>query len=114
SGTGASIPHGVDTRLRTTARVAAIRSPYPGVDVLAPAAAPPAPSPGGSAAAPGATADLPAADGDTCAASSGGTRGDCAALLAGGTRHWLSGLEPAAFTGSLCARDVWLYPAVAR
>ena len=33
------MPHGLDTRHRTTARVGAIRSPYPGVDTLAPSGA---------------------------------------------------------------------------
>src|SRR3954463_10643511 len=35
-GTGASMPSGLDARHRAATRVAAIRSPYPGVDALAP------------------------------------------------------------------------------
>jgi hypothetical protein len=33
--TGALMPHGLDTRYRTAARIAGIRAPYPGVDTLA-------------------------------------------------------------------------------
>jgi hypothetical protein len=43
SGTSALMPHGLNTRLRTATRVAAIRAPYPGVDALAPATVPPTP-----------------------------------------------------------------------
>ena len=36
SGTSAAMPHGLATRHRTAARVAAIKAPYPGVDTLFP------------------------------------------------------------------------------
>ena len=55
SGTSALMPHALNTRLRTATRVAAIRAPYPGVDALAPATAPPT---------PGTPTQAPDSDGD--------------------------------------------------
>ena len=51
------MPHGLATRHRTAARVAAIKAPYPGVDTLFPEAAPRTDSAAGTPATPPAPAD---------------------------------------------------------